>query len=74
MVDGAASLAAALLSRAPMLTLVATSRVPLSVDGEAVLPLAPLPAPETAVRLGRNGQVRLLADRVREAGGDLAGR
>jgi DNA-binding SARP family transcriptional activator/tetratricopeptide (TPR) repeat protein len=70
-VDGAASLAAALLSRAPMLTLVATSRVPLSVDGETVLPLAPLPAPETGVQLGRNGQVRLLADRVREAGATL---
>ena len=70
-VDGAASLAAALLSRAPMLTLVATSRVPLSVDSETVLPLAPLPAPETGVHLGRNGQVRLLADRVREAGATL---
>jgi predicted ATPase len=70
-VDGAASLAAALLSRAPVLTLVATSRVPLSVDGETVLPLAPLPGPETAAQLGRNGQVRLLADRVREAGATL---
>ena len=70
-VDGAASLSAALLSRAPMLTLVATSRVPLSVDGETVLPLAPLPAPATGVQLGRNGQVQLLADRVREAGATL---
>jgi predicted ATPase len=70
-VDGAASLAAALLSRAPMLTLVATSRVPLSVDGETVLPLNPLPAPETAGSLGRSGQVRLLADRVREHGATL---
>jgi len=70
-VDGAASLAAALLSRAPLLTLVATSRVPLSVDGETVLPLNPLPAPQTGGRLDRNGQVRLLADRVREAGAAL---
>jgi predicted ATPase len=70
-VDGAASLAAALLSRAPLLTLVATSRVPLSVDGETALALAPLPGPETAAQLGRNGQVRLLADRVREAGATL---
>jgi predicted ATPase/DNA-binding SARP family transcriptional activator len=70
-VDGAASLAAALLSRAPMLTLVATSRVPLSVDGETVLLLDPLPEPETAAQLGRNGQVQLLADRVREAGATL---
>jgi len=70
-VDGAASLAAALLGRAPMLTLVATSRVPLSVDGETVLPLAPLAAPQTGGRLDRNGQVQLLADRVREAGSTL---
>ena len=70
-VDGVASLAAALLSLVPMLTLVATSRVPLSVDGESVLSLAPLPAPETAAQVGRNGQVRLLADRVREAGATL---
>jgi predicted ATPase/DNA-binding SARP family transcriptional activator len=70
-VDGAASLAAALLGRAPLLTLLTTSRVPLSVDGETVLPLAPLPAPETGGRLDRNGQVQLLADRVREAGSTL---
>jgi predicted ATPase/DNA-binding SARP family transcriptional activator len=70
-VDGVASLAAALLSLVPMLTLVVTSRVPLSVDGESVLSLAPLPAPETAAQLRRSGQVRLLADRVREAGATL---
>ena len=73
-IDGAASLAATLLSRAPMLTLVATSRVPLSVDGETLVALDPLPAPGTACRLGRNDQVQLLADRVREAGGDPAAR
>ena len=40
-VDGAASLVAALLARAPLLTIVATSRVPLSVDGERLVPLDP---------------------------------
>jgi predicted ATPase len=50
---------------------VATSRVPLSVEGERLLPLTPLPAPDTAASLQRSWQVRLLADRVRESGGDL---
>ena len=71
-VDGAASLAATLLARAPMLTIVATSRRPLSAEGERVLALAPLPAPDVTDGLRRNSQVRLLIDRVRESGGDLA--
>jgi predicted ATPase len=70
-VNGAASLAAAVLSRAPMLTVLATSRTPLSVDGETVLALEPLPAPAAGEPLGANGQVRLLVDRVREAGAAL---
>ncbi len=69
--DGAASLAAAVLSRAPMLTLLATSRTPLSVDGESLLSLEPLPAPAAGEPLSANGQVRLLLDRVREAGATL---
>jgi predicted ATPase len=71
-IDGVASLAAALLARAPLLTIVATSRIPLSVDGEQVLTLAPLPPPDSPASLPGNGQVRLLVDRVRESGGDLA--
>ncbi len=70
-VDGVASLVAALLARAPLLTIVATSQVPLTVEGERLLPLSPLPTPDTAASLLRSGQVRLLADRVRESGGDL---
>jgi predicted ATPase/DNA-binding SARP family transcriptional activator len=70
-VDGVASLAAALLARAPMLTVLATSRLPLWVDGERVLTVEPLLPPTTAAALGSNGQVRLLVDRVRESGGDL---
>jgi predicted ATPase/DNA-binding SARP family transcriptional activator len=70
-VDGVASLAATLLARVPMLTIVTTSRRPLSVDGERVQTLAPLPPPDTAVSLLGNAQVRLLVDRVRESGGDL---
>ena len=71
-VDGMASLAATLLARVPLLTIVATSRLPLSVEGERVLTLAPLPPPDTGATLLGNAQVRLLADRVRESGGDLA--
>jgi predicted ATPase/DNA-binding SARP family transcriptional activator len=70
-VDGVASLVAALLARAPLLTVMATSRVPLSVEGERLLHLTPLPTPDNAVSLLRSGPVRLLADRVRESGGDL---
>ena len=70
-VYGVASLVAALLARAPLLTIVATSQVPLSVEGERLLPLTPLPTPDTVAGLLRSGQVRLLADRVRESGGDL---
>ena len=69
--DGAASLIVALLGRAPLLTVLATSRTPLAVDGETVLVLHPLPPPTTDEQLETNGQVRLLADRVREAGGTL---
>jgi predicted ATPase len=70
-VDGAASLAHAVLSRAPMLTVLATSRTPLSVDGETVCALGPLPAPAPGQPLADSGQVRLLVDRVREAGATL---
>ncbi|HEY0934697.1 MAG TPA: BTAD domain-containing putative transcriptional regulator, partial [Trebonia sp.] len=70
-VDGIASLIAALLARVPLLTVVATSRRPLSVEGERLLNLAPLPPPDAAAGLLGNGQVRLLIDRVRESGGDL---
>jgi predicted ATPase len=70
-VDGVASLTAALLARAPQLTIVATSQLPLSVDGERLLTLAPFPPPDATANLLDSGQIRLLADRVRESGGDL---
>ncbi|MGD9528273.1 BTAD domain-containing putative transcriptional regulator [Pseudonocardia sp.] len=43
--DGAAELADALLVEGTALTVLATSREPLEVDGEEVAPLAPLPTP-----------------------------
>ena len=72
-VDGVASLAATLLASAPLLTLVVTSRRRLSIDGERVMVVEPLPPPDPdAAGLLENSQVRLLVDRVRESGGDLS--
>ena len=73
-IDGVASVAATVLSIAPMLTVVATSRRRLSIDGERVLNVEPLPVPASGADLTgllANSQVRLLVDRVRESGGDL---
>ncbi|MEV7093522.1 BTAD domain-containing putative transcriptional regulator [Amycolatopsis sp. NPDC051045] len=44
-VDAAAQLADALLHRAPKLRILATSREPLAITGEALCPLGPLPVP-----------------------------
>ncbi|SED76587.1 Predicted ATPase [Amycolatopsis tolypomycina] len=44
-VDAAARLADALLHRAPRLRILATSREPLAIIGEALCPLGPLPVP-----------------------------
>ena len=58
-VDGAASLVDRAAVACPMLTVVVTSRVPLSVDGERVLALGPLPGPagpgRTALRASLPG-------------------
>ncbi|MFB9840658.1 BTAD domain-containing putative transcriptional regulator, partial [Actinoallomurus acaciae] len=45
LIDAVAHLVAALLSRCPGLHVLATSREPLSVDGEALVPLGPLALP-----------------------------
>jgi predicted ATPase/DNA-binding SARP family transcriptional activator len=72
-IDGVASLAAELLAACPQLSLVVTSRVPLSVEGERVITVEPLAAvPEAgAGDLLVHPQVRLLLDRVRDSGGEL---
>lgn len=74
--DGAASLVASLLEYCPTLSVLVTSRVPLAVEAEFVVPIEPLPFPGasgagmlTSADLVESTQVRLLADRVR-AGGD----
>jgi predicted ATPase/DNA-binding SARP family transcriptional activator len=73
-IDGVASLAAELLAACPYLTLVATSRVPLAIDGERIVTVEPLPPPaaDDLDALLANAQVRLLVDRVREGGGGLS--
>jgi len=72
--DGTASLAASLLAACPGLTLVVTSRVPLAAEAERVIDVAALPPPGQGGpdELAASDQVRLLADRVRAGGGELA--
>ncbi|RZU54359.1 putative ATPase [Krasilnikovia cinnamomea] len=67
LIESAAQVTTALLIRCPRLRVLATSREPLAVDGEALVPLGPLglpPAgadPATAVRAAA---VRLFAERA----------
>jgi predicted ATPase/DNA-binding SARP family transcriptional activator len=71
--DGVASLVAGLLEACPLLTLLVTSRLALSLDGERIVNVTPLPQPDTEddKELARSPQVQLLADRVRVGGGEL---
>ncbi|MDG6109977.1 tetratricopeptide repeat protein [Dactylosporangium aurantiacum] len=66
--DAAANLARTLLTACPGLTVLATSREPLGLTGETLLPLAPL---DTAPPAGRSAvvapAVRLFADRAAAA-------
>ncbi|MFI7153848.1 AfsR/SARP family transcriptional regulator [Nonomuraea sp. NPDC050022] len=67
LVDAVAHLAAALLSRCPELRVLATSREPLAVDGEALVPLGPLalPGPDDGVEQARRAaSVRLFTERA----------
>ena len=67
LIDAAARTAAELLARCPQLRILATSREPLAITGEALAPVAPLglppsdAAPEQALAFPA---VRLLADRA----------
>ena len=72
--DGTASLAASLLAACPALTLVVTSRVPLSVETERVIGLAAFPPPVYGSwrELAASDPVLLLADWARRGGGELA--
>ena len=72
-IDGVASLVLGLLSFCPLLSIIVTSRVPLSVDTERLVALEPLPLAGGAgsSELLASPQVQLLADRVRGSGGQL---
>lgn len=71
--DGVASLVAALLGGCPSVTVLVTSRALLGVAGGALVAVMPMLAPSTDPEtLLCNDGVRLLVDRVREGGGTLA--
>ncbi|MFF0579215.1 BTAD domain-containing putative transcriptional regulator [Streptosporangium saharense] len=67
LIDAVAHLVATLLPRCPGLSVLATSREPLAVDGEALVPLAPLalPDPDDDVeQAGGTASVRLFIERA----------
>ncbi|AQW55327.1 AfsR/SARP family transcriptional regulator [Streptomyces violaceusniger] len=67
LIDAVARLVSALLPRCPGLRVLATSREPLAVDGEALVPLAPLalPDPDDGVEQARRAaSVRLFTERA----------
>ena len=67
LIDAVASLVAVLLPRCSGLRVLATSREPLAVDGEALVPLAPLalPVPTDTVEQARTADsVRLFTERA----------
>ena len=67
----AATLVGALLAHCPALQVLATSRAPLRLRGEQVLPVSPLPLPAVdepaAEAIARNEAVRLFVERARSA-------
>jgi predicted ATPase/DNA-binding SARP family transcriptional activator len=67
LIDAVAHLVAELLSRCPGLRVLATSREPLAIDGEALVPLGPLTLPEPGdgvTEAGRTAAVRLFVERA----------
>ncbi|KAB8195488.1 AfsR/SARP family transcriptional regulator [Nonomuraea phyllanthi] len=67
LIDAVAHLVAALLPRCPGLRVLATSREPLAVDGEALVPLAPLALPgldDSVEQARRAASVRLFTERA----------
>jgi predicted ATPase/DNA-binding SARP family transcriptional activator len=67
LIDAVAHLVAALLARCAGLRVLATSREPLAIDGEALVPLGPLPIPDLHTGLDQargTASVRLFAERA----------
>jgi predicted ATPase/DNA-binding SARP family transcriptional activator len=67
LIDAVAHLISALLARCAGLRVLATSREPLAIDGEALVPLGPLPLPEPDAdvqQTRRAASVRLFTERA----------
>lgn len=64
-VEACARLVDRLLKAAPGLRVLSTSRRPLRIGGEAVLPIAPLSAPAAGEPLGHSAAVSLFVDRAK---------
>jgi predicted ATPase/DNA-binding CsgD family transcriptional regulator len=65
--DAAAVLVDSLLGACPRLSVLATSRVPLDLDGEALLAVPPLPVPPAEEPAAAGDAVQLLAQRAAAA-------
>jgi predicted ATPase/DNA-binding SARP family transcriptional activator len=63
-IDAAAALAARVLDDCPKVTVLATSREPLRITGEALWPVAPLPVPPDDEAVHAYPAAKLLEDRV----------
>ncbi|RBO93728.1 putative ATPase [Nocardia puris] len=75
LIDACAALVSKLIPATAHVRVLATSREPLGVDGEQVVPVAPLPVPEvdehTGEILGEAEALRLLIDRAAAANPDF---
>ena len=75
--ERAAALVASILRGCPKVTVLATSREPLAIDGENVIPVPPLEVPAEAANLllediAKSDSVTLLVDRARSVHPDFA--
>jgi predicted ATPase/DNA-binding SARP family transcriptional activator len=74
LVDAVADLVDEVLGRCPRVTVLATSREPLGIDGETLYPLGPLPLPREGIApadAAGVASVRLLMDRARAQDPDV---
>lgn len=71
-IESAATFAHRVLGECPRLRILATSREPLGITGEALWPVAPLALPTDGSEIDASPAVRLLQDRARAVRADLA--
>ncbi|WP_133781047.1 BTAD domain-containing putative transcriptional regulator [Kribbella sp. VKM Ac-2571] len=71
-IESAATFAHRVLGECPRLRILATSREPLGITGEALWPVAPLALPADNSEIDTSPAVRLLQDRARAVRSDLA--